>query len=76
MFAFNFAAVFESIKNFLNSKKSYRDSVIVLNTYDVNEIDAVISFRLLIRWIKKFSTNYSMIINDSVFSSDSYEMKN
>ena len=76
MFAFDFAAVFESIKKILNSKKSYRDFVIVLNTYDVNEIDAVISSRLLIRWIKKFSTNCSMIINDSKFLNDSYEMKN
>ena len=76
MFAFDFAVVFESMKSFLNSKKSYRDFVIILNTYDVNEIDAIISSRLLIRWIKKFSTNYSMIINDSKFSNDSYEMKN
>ena len=48
MFAFNFAVVFESIKSLLNSKKSYRDFVIVLNTYNVNEIDAVILSRLLI----------------------------
>ena len=48
MFAFDFVVVFESIKSFLNSKKSYRDFVIVLNTYDINEIDAVISSRLLI----------------------------
>ena len=76
MFAFDFAVVFESIKNSLNSKKSYRDFVIVLNIYDVDEIDAVISSRLLIRWIKKFSTNCSIIINDLKFSNDSYEMKN
>ena len=48
MFAFDFTAVFESIKKFLNLKKSYRNFVIVLNTYDVNEIDAVISSNLLI----------------------------
>ena len=76
MFVFNFAVVFESIKSFLNSKKSYRDFMIVLNTYDVNEVGAVILSRLLIRWIKKFSTNCSMMINDSKFSNDSYEMKN
>ena len=76
MFAFDFVIVFELIKNFLNSKKSYRNFVIVLNTYDVSEIDAVISSRLLIWWIKKFSTNCSIMINDSKFLSDSYEMKN
>ena len=76
IFAFDFVVIFESIKIFLNSKKSYRDFVIVLNTYDVNEINTIISSRLLIRWIKKFSTNCSTIINDSKFSNDSYEMKN
>ena len=76
MSAFDFIVVFESIKSFLNSKKLYRDFVIVLNTYDVNKIDATISSRLLIRWIKKFSTNCLMMINDSKFSSDSYKMKN
>ena len=76
MFAFNFVAVFELIKNFLNSKKSYRDFVIVLNTYDVNEIDAIISSRLLIRWIKIFLTNCSMMINNSKFSNNLYKMKN
>ena len=76
MLIFDFAAVFESIKSFLNSKKSYRNFVIVLNTYDVNKIDAIISSRLLIRWIKKFSTNCSMMINDLKFSNDSYEIKN
>ena len=76
IFAFNFVVVFKLIKKFLNSKKSYRDFVIVLNTYDVNEINAIILSRLLIWWIKKFSTNCSMIINDSKFLNDSYEMKN
>ena len=64
MFAFDFIVVFESIKSFLNSKKSYRDFVIVLNTYDVNEINAMILSRLLIWWIKKISTNFSTIVNN------------
>ena len=76
MFAFDFVVVFESIKSLLNSKKSYRNFVIVLNTYDVNEIDAIISSRLLIRWIKKFSTNCLTIISDSKFLNDLYEVKN
>ena len=49
MFAYNFAAVSETLKKFLNLKKSYRDILIILNTYDVNEIDAVILSRLLSR---------------------------
>ena len=76
MFAFDFAVVFESINFFLNLKKSYRNFVIVLNTYDVNKIDAIISSRLLIRWMKKFSTNCVLIINDLKFSNNLYKMKN
>ena len=49
MFAFDFVVVFKSIKQILNSEKFYFDFVIVLNTYDINEIDVIISSRLLIR---------------------------
>ena len=76
IFAFDFAAVSESMRSLFNSKKSYRDFVIVLNTYDVNGVGAIISSRLLIWWIKEFSANCSTMINDSKFSNDSYEMKN
>ena len=76
IFAFDFVDVFKLIKIFLNLKKSYRGFMIVLNTYDINEIDAMILSRLLIRWINEFSTNFSTMINDSIFLNDSYEMKN